>query len=125
MLKETEWLTINNVLLELYAQEDFACFAQKLMRVIRMLIPYSKGYLLLRNGSRIDEQTDVVVVAEGSHVVQAHVALQVNTVHQVERLSVASRGVKVSRTGFFESLHCLASFCCSAENQYHDGSPFL
>ena len=46
MLKETEWLTINNVLLELYAQEDFACFAQKLMRVIRMLIPYSKGYLL-------------------------------------------------------------------------------
>lgn len=52
MLKETEWLTINNVLLELYAQEDFACFAQKLMHVIRMLIPYSKGYLLLRNGSR-------------------------------------------------------------------------
>ena len=57
MLKETEWLTINNVLLELYAQEDFACFAQKLMHVIRMLIPYSKGYLLLRNGSRIDEQS--------------------------------------------------------------------
>ena len=47
MLKETEWLTINNVLLELYAQENLADLAQKLLRVTRMLIPYTKGYLLL------------------------------------------------------------------------------
>ncbi len=57
MLKETEWLTINNVLLELYAQENLADLAQKLLRVTRMLIPYTKGYLLLHRGESIDEDS--------------------------------------------------------------------
>ena len=57
MLKETEWLTINNVLLELYAQENLADLVQKLLRVTRMLIPYTKGYLLLHRGESIDEDS--------------------------------------------------------------------
>jgi len=57
MLKETEWLNLNNVLLELYAQEDVAHFAQKLLRATRTLIPYTKGYLLLRSGDTQDEDS--------------------------------------------------------------------
>ena len=47
MLKEAEWMTINNILLELYAQKNIGDLSTKLMRVLRMLIPYTKGYLLL------------------------------------------------------------------------------
>ena len=47
MLKEAEWMTINNILLELYAQKSIGDLSTKLMRVLRMLIPYTKGYLLL------------------------------------------------------------------------------
>ena len=55
MLKETEWVTLNNVLLELYAQEDFARVAQCLLHATRRLIPYNKGFLLLRRGDAVDE----------------------------------------------------------------------
>lgn len=47
MLREMEWMTINNILLELYAQNDLKKLSRKLMRVLRMLIPYTKGYLIL------------------------------------------------------------------------------
>lgn len=47
MLKESEWMTINNILLELYAQRRIDDLSRKLMRVLRMLIPYTKGYLLM------------------------------------------------------------------------------
>lgn len=45
MLKEMEWMTINNILLELYAQNNLDQLSLKMMRVLRMLIPYTKGYL--------------------------------------------------------------------------------
>ncbi len=47
MLKEMEWITINNILAELYRQDDLDSLSQKLMKVLRMLIPYTKGYLLI------------------------------------------------------------------------------
>lgn len=47
MLKENEWNTINNILLELYTIDDLDKFAQKIMKLIRMLIPYSKGWFIL------------------------------------------------------------------------------
>lgn len=49
MLKEMEWMTINNILLELYAQNNLDQLSLKMMRVLRMLIPYTKGYLILLN----------------------------------------------------------------------------
>ena len=56
MLKEMEWMTINNILLELYAQNNLDQLSLKLMRVLRMLIPYTKGYLiLLNNQGKIQE----------------------------------------------------------------------
>lgn len=46
-LKETEWLTVNKILLELYDINDIGCFANRVLRVFRMLIPYCKGYFIL------------------------------------------------------------------------------
>ncbi len=46
-LKETEWLTVNNVLLELYDISDIKVFADRVLRIFRMLIPYSKGYFIV------------------------------------------------------------------------------
>ena len=42
MLNEQEWNTINNILLELYTIDDIDMLSQKLMYVIRMLIPFTK-----------------------------------------------------------------------------------
>lgn len=47
MLKESEWLSINRVLLELYAMEQEKEFQNKTLKVFRMLIPYTKGYFVL------------------------------------------------------------------------------
>ncbi len=47
MLKETEWNTINNILLELYTIDNVNLLSQKVMRVMRILIPYTKGYFVL------------------------------------------------------------------------------
>ena len=46
-LKETEWLTVNKILLELYDISDIEGFANKVLRVFRMLIPYCKGYFII------------------------------------------------------------------------------
>lgn len=55
MLNEGEWNTINNILLDLYTIDDINIFAQKIMRVIRMLIPYSKGNFLM-----LDEDKQII-----------------------------------------------------------------
>lgn len=47
MLKEMEWNTISNILLELYKIDNIDQLSQKSMKVIRLLIPYSKGYFIL------------------------------------------------------------------------------
>lgn len=49
ILKESEWLTISRVLLELYAMEQEKEFQEKTLKVFRMLIPYTKGYFVLVN----------------------------------------------------------------------------
>ena len=45
-LKETEWLTINKVLLEMYDITDIDQFTERVLKTYRMLIPYTKGYLM-------------------------------------------------------------------------------
>lgn len=54
ILKESEWLTINRVLLELYGVEQEKEFQEKTLKVFRMLIPYTKGYFVL-----FDEQNEI------------------------------------------------------------------
>ena len=47
VLKETEWSTINRVLLELYEIRELNQLTEKMLKVFRMLIPYSQGYFLI------------------------------------------------------------------------------
>ncbi len=47
MLKETEWNTINSILLEIYTIKNIDIMAEKLLKMFRMLIPYSKGYFVV------------------------------------------------------------------------------
>ncbi len=47
MLKETEWNTINSILLEIYAIKNIDIMAEKLLKMFRTLIPYSKGYFVV------------------------------------------------------------------------------
>ena len=46
-LKESEWLVINNILLELYKIDSQSLFMEKVMKVFRMLVPYTKGHFVL------------------------------------------------------------------------------
>ncbi|MCM1008810.1 MAG: helix-turn-helix transcriptional regulator [Ruminococcus flavefaciens] len=52
MLTENEWNTINNILLELYTINDLDSFAKRIMKLIKMLIPYNKGWFLLLNDTQ-------------------------------------------------------------------------
>lgn len=57
MLKESEWNTINNILLELYTIDDIEKLSQKVMKIIRMLIPYTKGcFIMLDDDQNIIEK---------------------------------------------------------------------
>ena len=47
MLTENEWNTINNMLLELYTIDELDVFTSKIMKMIRMLIPYTKGWFII------------------------------------------------------------------------------
>ncbi|SDA25989.1 regulatory protein, luxR family [Ruminococcus sp. YE71] len=47
MLSEREWITINNILLELYSIDDIHILFQRIMNVLHSLIHYSKGYITL------------------------------------------------------------------------------
>ncbi len=49
MLTENEWNAINNILLELYTIDDLDKFTNKIMKFIKMLIPYTKGWLIILN----------------------------------------------------------------------------
>ena len=48
-LKETEWLTINKVLLEMCDITDIDQFTERVLKTYRMLIPYTKGYFIVFN----------------------------------------------------------------------------
>ena len=47
MLTENEWNTINNMLLELYTIDELDVFTSKILKMIRMLIPYTKGWFII------------------------------------------------------------------------------
>ena len=47
MLRETEWMTINHILLDIYMVNDIGMLTKKVMKGLRLLIPYSKGYFML------------------------------------------------------------------------------
>jgi len=55
MLKDFEWNTINNILLELYTIDDIKTLSKKIMNVLHLLISYSKGYFLL-----LDEDQKII-----------------------------------------------------------------
>ncbi|MCD7731752.1 MAG: LuxR C-terminal-related transcriptional regulator [Oscillospiraceae bacterium] len=55
MLSENEWNAINNILLELYTISNIEELSKKLMRVFRMLIPYTAGYFVL-----LDEEQRII-----------------------------------------------------------------
>ncbi|MBB2183291.1 helix-turn-helix transcriptional regulator [Lachnospiraceae bacterium MD1] len=59
MLKETEWNTINSILLEIYTIKDIDIMAEKLLKMFRMLIPYSNGYFVVldKNQSIINDKS--------------------------------------------------------------------
>lgn len=57
MLSEKEWMKINRILLELYSINDLEELAYKMMRVFRMLIPFSQGYFcLLDTEQQVDRE---------------------------------------------------------------------
>ncbi len=56
MLKESEWNTINNILIDIYTIKDIEIFSNKIMRIFNMLIPYTKGYFIM-----LDENGDIVL----------------------------------------------------------------
>lgn len=55
MLKESEWNTINNILLGLYTIDSINDLSNKFLKIIHMLIPYNKGWFLL-----LDENQSII-----------------------------------------------------------------
>ena len=83
MLTENEWNTINNMLLELYTIDELDVFTSKIMKMIRMLIPYTKGWFIISDDDRkirkeqsyfIGLDTDVisVLLCFGNECLQGH-----------------------------------------------------
>ncbi len=60
MLKESEWNTINSILLDLYTVNDLKGVASKTLSVLRLLIPFSKGYFIfLDENHEIDGKSSI------------------------------------------------------------------
>lgn len=57
MLKESEWNTINNILLDLYTISDIKQLSGRVLRVLQLAVPFSKGYFVLFDEQgKIDEE---------------------------------------------------------------------
>lgn len=57
MLKESEWQTMNKVLLDIYDIQTAGEYVERLLRLCRMLIPYSEGCVLVFNQDmKIDQE---------------------------------------------------------------------
>ena len=54
MLKESEWNTINSILLDLYTVCGLREVASKSLSILRLLIPFSKGYFIF-----LDEKMEI------------------------------------------------------------------
>lgn len=55
-LKNQEWMSINNILLELYRLEDLSELSGRIFNCFRLLISFAKGYfLVLDDNQKIDE----------------------------------------------------------------------
>ncbi len=60
MLKESEWNTINSILVDFYTVDDAKVLASKTLSVLRLLIPFSKGYFIfLDKQKRISKDLSV------------------------------------------------------------------
>ena len=69
MLKEAEWNTINTILLDLYTVNDVKILASKTLSVLRLLIPFSKGYFIFLDKKRqISKDLSVFLGFEESDV---------------------------------------------------------
>ncbi len=55
MLRETEWLTLNNILLGIYMVDGMEALTKKVMNGVRLMIPYSSGYFAL-----FDEEQNII-----------------------------------------------------------------
>ena len=52
MLQEFEWNTLNNILIELYTIKNINSLSFKIMKILKMLIPYSKGYFIILDDNK-------------------------------------------------------------------------
>ena len=69
MLKDTEWLTINKILLELYTVDDMTTLEEKTLKVLRMMIPFTKGYyIVLDEHKQINREHTVFIGMDDSQV---------------------------------------------------------
>lgn len=60
MLEESEWNTINNILLDLYTVNDMKQLSGKVLHLLRMMIPFSKGcFAMLDEKGFIDNENSV------------------------------------------------------------------
>ncbi len=114
MLNESEWNTVNNILLELYTVNDLDIFAQKSMKFIRMLIPYTKGWFIILN-------EDQEIVSEKSYFtgfVAESVDKYVNTYHEHDYIRFLYEFT--SETGVFRDSNILDTSIRSDTDFYRE-----
>lgn len=70
MLKESEWMAINRVLLELYEIDNMKEFREKTLKVFRMLIPYSKGYFVMFDDNNMVDMEHSTFFGMGKDIFQ-------------------------------------------------------
>jgi DNA-binding CsgD family transcriptional regulator len=73
MLKESEWLSINRTLLELYEIEQEAEFQEKALNLFRILVPYSQGFFVAINEHGEIDQTRSVSAGMEQKVFQEYI----------------------------------------------------
>ena len=73
MLDEREWVTINNILLELYTITDIDSLANKLIRIVCMMIPYTKGYFVILNENQMINEKQSCFIGMDEETVKKYI----------------------------------------------------
>ena len=69
ILKENEWNTMNNILLDMYEIRDINELTDRLLKTFRMLIPYTQGYYLIFNKEgKIDVKQSSFIFSDDNSV---------------------------------------------------------
>lgn len=112
-LKETEWLTINKVLLEVHDIATMDIFSNRVLRICRMLIPYTKGYFIIFNEEEKIDKDHSSVIDMDPRIYDLYIDSYYDQDYMKYTMDISNHTITYRDTDIMEeNIRCKTEFYC-------------